>query len=55
MRNTPLNTIMDDNLNGNMSMQQQQQMNFDIPTHQNGLELAGFCSPSGKFERKPLF
>lgn len=45
MRHTPQSTLMDQNSNG--SVHPHHQMNFDY-NHQNGLELAGFCSPAGK-------
>lgn len=47
MRHTPQSNLMDGNSNG--SVHPHHQMNFDY-NHQNGLELAGFCSPQGKFK-----
>lgn len=45
LRHTPQNSLVDGNSNG--SALTHHPMNFDY-SHQNGLELAGFCSPSGK-------
>jgi len=47
MRHTPQSTLIDGNSNG--SVHPHHQMNFDY-NHQNGLELAGFCSPAGKLQ-----